>query len=303
MTKPESLHVERRQKLWLVVHQELIKYAKPDSRFNYDFLSFTPDFRDSSTAVDRLAELPCYKDAKTILATPDNSLEELRYRVLKDGKKLIVGTYRLRRGFVLLDPARLEEKELRPASWLDGMERFGIGRSITLAQMQAEHISIDLSVLGALALNTQGVVVWEGHGLFEVQWALLHDVKVMKQNAPVVAIVHSCQVVNEEVLGLDKITPGKGGEVQCDFVITPEKIIEVQNTVKPMDRVVFEEFDPEALQNIPPLQELKGIRMMEQIMNDGDFGKNNEKVSEVPPNADELAGISMVERIMKGFAS
>ena len=301
MTKPVSLHAEQRQQIWARVHSELIRHAKPDSRFHYDFLSFTPDFRDSSSAIDRLSELPCYKDAKTILVTPDNSLEELRYRALKDGKKLIVGTYRLHRGFVLLDPARLDEKELRSASWLDGMERFGVGRSITLAQMQDDHVSIDMCVLGALAFNTQGVVIWEGHGLFEVQWALLQDVKVMKQNVPVVAVAHGCQVVDEEELNLERIKPEKQGEVQCDFVVTPDKVIGVRNAVKPTDGVSFEALDPAALQNIPPLQELKGIRMMEQIMKDGDFGKDNERASEAPPTADEQAGISMVERIMKGF--
>ncbi|KAF2643517.1 hypothetical protein P280DRAFT_254802 [Massarina eburnea CBS 473.64] len=303
MTKPGSNHVERRQQIWRRVHQELIKHAKPDSRFNYDFLSSTPDFRDSSAAVDRLAELACYKDAKTILVTPENSLEELRYRALKDGKKVVVGTYRLRRGFVVLDPARLEENELRAASWLDGMERVGVGRPTTLAQMQDDHVSIDLSVIGALALTTRGVVVWEGSGLFEVQWALLHDVEVMKQNTPVIAVAHSCQVVDESDLGLEQIEPDEVGEVQCDFVVTPEKVIEIQDAVKPADRVVFEALDPEALNNIPPLQELKGMRMMEQIMKNDDFGKSKEKVSELPPSADEQTGISMVERIMKGFKS
>jgi 5-formyltetrahydrofolate cyclo-ligase len=309
MTRAESFHVERRQQIWHRIHQELVNHAKPDSRFHYDFMSFTPDFRDSDSAVDRVAELPCYKDATTILITADNSLEELRYRALKDGKKVIVGTYRLRRGFVLLDPARLEEKELRSASWLDGMERFGIGKHLSLAQMQDSGISIDLSVLGGLAFNTQGVVIWEGHSLFEVQWALLHDVKVMEQKTPIIAVAHSCQVVDEEEMGMERVKPNQRGEVQCDYVVTPEKVIEIKDAVKPIDRVEFDQIDPEAMKNIPPLQELKGIRMMEQIMKDGDsakgsdFGKNNEKAREQALSLDEQAGISMMDRIMKGLKS
>lgn len=301
MAKSGSLHLERRQQIWQRVHRELIKHAKPDSRFHYDFLSFTPDFVDASLAVDRLAQLPVYKAATTLLVTPENSLEELRYRALKDGKKLLVGTYRLRRGFMLLDPSRIEEKDMRIASWLDGMEKSGIGRSLSLAQMQDEHISVDLCVLGGLVFNKKGVVVWEGQGLFEVQWALFNEMKLLKQSTPVAAIAHDCQVVDEKELGLESIVPEKSGEVQCDFVVTPRQLVEIKDTVRPTGGLNFDAIDTQALENIPPLQELKGIKMMEQIMKNDHFGTNNEKASELPLNADEQAGISMVERIMRGL--
>jgi len=301
MAKPASSHSERRQLIWKRVHQELIKHAKPDSRSHYDFLSFTPDFRESSYAIARLAQLPCYQAATTILVTPDNSLEQLRLRALKDGKKVLVGTYRLRRGFVMLSPQRISDENFELASLLDGMERPGIGRHLTLAQMKDEGIHVDLCVLGGLAFNTQGVIVWEGNGLFEVQWALLHDMKVMAEQIPVVAVAHQCQVVDEADYGLDRILPEKVGEVQCDFVVTPERTIEIQDAVKPTSGVQFESLDPQALDNIPPLQELKGIRTMEQIMKDGGVGEEAGKESEKTPTAEEQMGISMVEKIMKGF--
>lgn len=299
MTAAPSLHADPRQLIWQRVYKDLVKYAKPDSRFHYDFLSFTPDFRDSSSAVERLTELPCYKSASTILATPDGSLEELRYRALKDGKKLLVSTYRMRRGFVLLSPQSIGEADLQAASWLDGMERPGIGRHLSLAQLQEEGVKVDLCVLGGLAFNTQGVVVWEGHGLFEVQWALLHDIKVMQQQAPVVAVAHSCQVIEEADLGLERIKPEKAAEVQCDYIATPDKVFEVQGAIKPTSGVNFDAVDSAALNHIPPLQELKGIRMMEAIMKDGGFDK--EKKEEQGPTEAEQAGIDMMEKIMRGF--
>ncbi|KAF2254754.1 hypothetical protein BU26DRAFT_144593 [Trematosphaeria pertusa] len=307
MTGPPSINAERRQSIWKSVHHDLIQHALPDSRFHFDFLSFTPDFRESSVATDRVVELPCYKAAKTLLVTPDNSLERLRHRALKDGKKLLIGTYRLRRGFVLLNPERLNEDEFERASWLDGMERPGIGRHLSLAQMQKEGISVDLCVIGGLAFSTTGVVVWEGSGLFEVQFAMLQDIKALKGMTPVVAVAHSCQVVDEAEQGLERIKPEKLGEVQCDFIVTPERVIEIEGAVKPAARVQFDALDPTALDNIPPLQELKGIRMMDQIMHDGAFGETNgkgkekEQATEKTPTAEEQMGISMVERMMKGF--
>ena len=301
MAKPAAEHSERRQLIWKRVHQELIKHAKPDSRSHYDFLSFTPDFRESSYAIARLAQLPCYEAATTILVTSDNSLEQLRLRALKDGKKVLVGTYRLRRGFVMLSPQRISDKDLEMASLMDGMERPGIGRHLSLAQMKDEGIHIDLCVTGGLAFNPQGVIVWEGHGLLEVQWALLYDMKVLTEQTPVVAVAHQCQVVDESDYGLERITAEKPGEMQCDFVVMPERTIEVQGAVKPTTGVAFDKMDPQALDNIPPLQELKGIRTMEQIMKDGGLGDEARKEGEKTPTAEEQMGISMVEKIMKGF--
>lgn len=289
---------ERRKILWAGVYKDLLHYAIPDSRFNLDFLSFTPDFRNSATAIDHIAELSCYRTASTILVSPDNSLEQLRYRALKDGKKVLVSTYRMRRGFTLLDPARISQDKYELAACLDGMEKPGMGQAVTMAHLQDGGYRIDMCVTGGLAFNEQGVVIWEGHALFEVQWALLHDIEILNAQTPVVAIAHSCQVVEEVQLGIETILPSKTGEVQCDFVVTPEKVFAVQGAVKPTRGLNFDNLDAEALNNIPPLQELKGIRMMEQIMQKEGFNKEAKEPPKAP-SAEEQMGISIVERLMK----
>lgn len=292
-----------RKLLWAGVYQQLLRHAVPDSRFNYDFLKFTPDFRRSEDACARVVQLQCYKDASTILVTSDNSLEGLRYRALRDGKRLIVGTYRLRRGFVLLDPKSIRESQLELAACLDAMERPGIGRRVDLAQLKDDGYKIDMCALGGLVFNQQGVVVWEGSALFEVQWALLQDLKVLSVAAPVVAIAHDCQVVDETQHGLELIRAEKNGEVQCDFVVTTERTLEIDHATKPTGGVDFAKVDPEALNNIPPLQELKGIRMMEQIMSGSGFGPKDEGEEHKKPSAEEQMGIDIVERLMKGLKS
>ncbi|KAJ8106530.1 hypothetical protein OPT61_g9473 [Boeremia exigua] len=303
MTVPASSESPRKQ-LWAGVYKQLLQHAVPDSRFNYDFLKFTPDFSGSADAVARVAALPCYKDAHTILVTSDSSLEGLRYRALKDGKKVLVGTYRLRRGFVLLDPKSIGEGRLQFAACLDGMEKPGIGRRMELVQLQEQGIKISMCVLGGLVFNEQGVVVWEGASLFEVQWALLQDLKVLDTAAPVVAVAHDCQVVDEAQHGVQAVKPDKNGEVQCDFVVTPHRTMEVQGAVKPSGGVDFKKVDPEALNNIPPLQELKGIRMMEQIMSSSGFRiKKQDEEERKSPSAEEQMGIDIVERLMKGLRS
>lgn len=302
MTNPNSSD-ERRKLVWARVYHELVRHAIPDSRFNFDFLSFTPDFRDSASAVERVRALPCYKSATTILVTSDNSLEQLRFNALKDGKKVLVATYRLRRGFVLVDPARIGDGKFELAACLDGMEKPGIGRSLTMSQIRDEGIMIDLCATGVLAISEEGVVIWEGQDLFEVQWALLNDVKSLTPVTPVVAIAHSCQVVSNASEGADKFMPTKSGEVQCDFVITPEKTIAVEAAIKPTADIDFSKIDVEAMNSILPLQELKGIRMAEQIMKLGGFGTTADKPKEEAKaaTAEEQMGMDIVAKLMKGY--
>lgn len=293
-----------RKLLWAAVYQQLLRHALPDSRFNYDFLKFTPDFRRSEDACARVLELQCYKDASTILVTSDNSLESFRYKALKDGKKVLVGTYRLRRGFVILDPKSIQDSQLELAACLDGMERPGIGRRMDLAQLKDDGHKIDMCALGGLVFNEQGVVVWEGSALFEVQWALLQDLKLLNVTTPVVAIAHDCQVIDETQYGLDAIKVEKNGEVQCDFVVTTGRTLEIECATKSKGGVDFAKVDPEALDHIPPLQELKGIRMMEQIMSGSGFRTKNEMEEEhQKPSAEEQMGIDIVERLMRGLKS
>lgn len=300
MATPNSSD-ERRKLIWARVYQNLLRHAIPDSRSNFDFLSFTPDFRGSASTVERVLDLPCYKEARTLLVTSDNSLEHLRYRALKDGKRLLVATYRLRRGFVLLNPARISDDQYELAACLDGMEKPGIGRAISLAQIRDESISIDVCLIGGLAFSKQGVVIWEGHSLFEVQWALLQDIKCLVSNVPVIAVAHTCQVVDEAQLGVEKIEPTKAGEVQCDYVVTPEEIFHVENPSKPTSGINFETVDPEAMSQIPPLQELKGIRMMEHIMNSEGLELEERPGKPKAILAEEQIGIDMVEKLMKGY--
>jgi 5-formyltetrahydrofolate cyclo-ligase len=307
MAVPKSPE-ERRKLIWARVYRDLIQNAVADSRFHFDFLSFTPDFRGSSAAINRVLELACYQNARTLLITSDNSLERLRHQALKDGKKVLVGTYRLRRGFILLDPASMDESKLELAACLDGMERRGMGRSMGIAQLRDEGLKIDMCATGGLVFNEHGVVVYAGQALFEMQWALLQDIKVLGECARVVAVAHACQVVDEAALGFEETRAGHAGEVQCDFVVTPERVLEVAAASKPTAGIDFGAVDADALNSIAVLQELKGIRAMEQIMAAGGFGAEQAQSGtaggQPPPRAataEEQTGIDMVARLMRGY--
>ena len=145
-----------RRKVW----HSLSDVARPDSRFHLDFSEFIPDFAGSSAATDRFLDLPEFKSATIVFITPDNCLEELRRTSLEAGKIVLVTTYAIRRGFLLLDPRQIPPSRYEYASTLDGMEK--VARPMKLSQMVAENLRVDYMVTGTGAINMDGVRYGKG---------------------------------------------------------------------------------------------------------------------------------------------
>ncbi|KAF2110326.1 hypothetical protein BDV96DRAFT_200288 [Lophiotrema nucula] len=285
-----------RERVWL----SLLRYGIPDSRFGSDFSSFHPDFRDSSRAIECTVNLPGYRVAKTMFIGPDNALQELRYRALQAGKLVLTTTYALRRGFILLDPQRISADKYEVASMLDGMEK--LGRTISMAQLRDELREIKICFTGARAVSTHGRRFGNGLGHFDLAWGILSDRKLVNPATPVIGVIHDCQVVDPEALELQPVT-STHWDVPCDYVVTPAKMCQLTFTEKPTQGIIWDQLKPGQLESIPDLQELKGIQMMEKIMQDMAPTPETQNPAPSMPTADELMGIQMMERIMKGYKS
>ena len=166
-TPPEPLSARE------VVFPTLLQIAIPDARLHDRYEDFVPDFRGSSSALERIIDLEQYKSAKTILVTPDNSLDAFRNHALQDGKRLLVATHNLKRGYVFLNPDRIDRSSVGFAGYLDVMERPGFGRHLTLAEIQDEGVCVDLWITGFMAVTTRGLTVWESQNLICWQWLML----------------------------------------------------------------------------------------------------------------------------------
>tara|TARA_A100001037_G_scaffold305759_1_gene347279 strand:- start:1251 stop:2003 length:753 start_codon:yes stop_codon:yes gene_type:complete len=232
-----------------LVWQRLKSVAKPDSRFHFDFNEFIPDFHRSDDAKNNLIELEVYRSSDLIFATPDNCLEEFREQIIVDGKTLIMPTYGIRRGFVLLRPEDVGEKLSLESVSLDCIER--IGSYINLADIRS-NFKIDLLVTGASAVNCSGVRFGKGHGFFDLEWAMLYQIGAVNQSTIVVAFVHECQVVDMD-LEIDEF------DTICDYIVTPMRVISVKSGDKPTCGVVWNKLADGILEDIPPLQELKSM--------------------------------------------
>ena len=234
-----------RQQIW----EKLKPVARPDSRFHLNFAEVIPDFEGSEQAIDRLVAQPTYREGHYAFITPDNGLADLRRRMLADGKTLVVSTYGLYRGFVLLDPAGIPPGHHLFASWLDGLEHFG--RPISLAEIAARG-RFDFMVTGASAVSLNGVRFGKGHGFFDLEWGMFTDVGVADEQTPVTAVVHDVQVVEE------LLEPSET-DILVDAIATPSRHLTILRGKRPRG-IHWDLLDPAQLAATPPLQELKALQ-------------------------------------------
>lgn len=232
------------------VFQQLRQVAYPDSRFHYDFGEFIADFQGSDRAVERLVQHRFYRQARCLFITPDNCLEQLRHRALQDGKRVLMTTYSIFRGFWLLDPAKIAPDRWLYAATLDGMERHGT--PLTLAQIMTELPNLDYMVTGTGAINEAGVRFGKGHGFFDAEWGMLYRIGKISTATPSAAVVHDCQVLTEPLYP-------EIFDTVADAIFTPTRTIEVEAPHKPTCGIVWSLLDARMLESIPPLQELKRL--------------------------------------------
>ncbi|RSL66421.1 hypothetical protein BHE90_013390 [Fusarium euwallaceae] len=241
-----------RRRVW----EPLRKVARPDSRHHYDFGNFIADFENSDQATARLVQIPAYRESDVLFITPDNCLEELRLQALRDGKTLLMTTYGIRRGFWVLEPSRIKEGDYRYAAMLDGMERHG--RPLNLEEILATGWRIPFMVTGTGAINFRGVRFGKGHGFFDLEWAILFILGVVDQNTVTAASVHDCQLLDEELCP-------EVFDTVCDVVVTPTQTINVRDVRKPTCGIVWDLLQPDMMDKIPPLQELKALEMDQRV--------------------------------------
>lgn len=247
MSTPYDHKTLIRTKVWTLLRC----VALPDSRFHHDYSSFIPDFEGSSAATDRLVSLPSYKNAAIIFIAPDNCLQELRFQALKDGKVVLVTTYGIRRGFWVLDPKSIAQEKWEMASMLDGMER--VGRHTTLAEI-TQMGKIDLMVTGTGAVNHQGLRFGKGHGYFDLEWAMLYLIGAVNTSTQTAAIVHDCQVLDEQL-------NGEIWDTGCDFVVTNTRTRLVDDASKPICGILWDKLERGMLADIEPLAELQNMQI------------------------------------------
>jgi 5-formyltetrahydrofolate cyclo-ligase len=235
-----------REKIWT----KLKHVARPDTRFHMNFAEVIPDFEGSEAATERVINETAYQDSRFAFITPDNCLADLRRRMIEAGKPFVMSTYGIYRGFLFLDPAKVPPGAALYASWLDGMEHFGV--PITLEEIAGKG-RFDYLVTGASAVSVNGVRFGKGHGFFDLEWGMFTDLGLVDENTPVHAVVHDVQLVEES------LQPSET-DILVDRILTPTRTHVVQRRAKRPRGVKWPLLEPRQVSETPPLQELQRLQ-------------------------------------------
>jgi len=202
-----------------------------------------PNFRGADRAAEHLLASEAFAAARTVKINPDAPQRPLRLRALRAGKRVLVPTPRLRGGFFLLDPADIAPDRYLAAVGISGFARFG--RALSLADLPA----IDLIVMGAVAVASDGARVGKGEGYAELEYAVLRQLGRLRPDVVVCTTVHDVQVVDQ--------IPVEPFDVSVDLVATPTRLFATATPYTRPPGVLWEYLPAERIAAMPPLAELR----------------------------------------------
>ncbi|HEY8417756.1 MAG TPA: 5-formyltetrahydrofolate cyclo-ligase [Limnochordales bacterium] len=228
-------------------------HAAKAARFPFPIEGRIPNFAGAEAAARRLRQLPAYQAARGVKVNPDAPQLPVRAMVLRDGKTLYMPSPRLRGAFLRIRPERVPPGEERLAASLSHCAEYGDELSVrTLAEIihAADEPPIGLILVGSAAVAPTGARAGKGEGYADTEYALLQELGL--PHVPVVTTVHPAQIV-----------PGiavDAHDLPVDYIITPTETIATETPLPKPSRIAWELLEPEDLQAMPVLQELRELK-------------------------------------------
>lgn len=227
---------EIRRRIWELLERENI------ATFPRPVYGRIPNFIGSEIAAKRLCELPEFKRANVVKVNPDSPQYFVRKLVLLTGKKLIMPSPKLKRGFLLLDPKFIPPRDISEAATIKGA--FKHGRLIRLSDLP----SIDLIVIGSVAVDYNGSRIGKGGGYSEIEYAILRELRKISDDTPVITTVHDKQIV-------DKV-PREEHDVPVDVIVTPNRVIRISSKLEKPKGIIWSKIPNDTFGKMPVLKEL-----------------------------------------------
>ncbi|RLE61454.1 MAG: 5-formyltetrahydrofolate cyclo-ligase [Thermoprotei archaeon] len=203
-----------------------------------------PNFIGSLNASNKIVKLDMFRKARVIYSTIDLPQKPIREETLRRDKILITSMPKVR-GFIILDPSRIDKRMISYATTVRGSLRMGERIRIL------EDIRIDLVVLGSVAVTRNGARLGKGDGQYDLEYALLRELHVIDENTPVVTTVHDVQIVDD--------IPMLRHDVPADIVATPSQLIFTKTPYRKPSGIYWEMLSIEEIKSNPILRQLFGI--------------------------------------------
>jgi 5-formyltetrahydrofolate cyclo-ligase len=230
-----------RTEIWSLLKQQAASIGNP--------FGHIPNFIGAELAAEKLANLPIWKQAKTIKCNPDSAQIPVRMRALQDGKHLYMAVPRLTdtRCFVELTAEDLQRQNVSISESAIARKALACGKLVSFAEME----SIDLVIVGCVAVTRNGGRTGKGAGFADLELAMLTEFGLVKIDMPIVTTVHPLQIVEDSRL------PMQAHDWALNWIVTAEEVIET-NTIYPRPiGLNWDSMRSEQLEQIPILRKLR----------------------------------------------
>ncbi|XP_051830793.1 methenyltetrahydrofolate synthase domain-containing protein isoform X1 [Antechinus flavipes] len=206
-----------------------------------------PNFKGSYEACQNIKELEAYSRMQEVKVDPDKPLEGVRLIVLQGRKTLLVPTPRLRTGLFnkIVPPPGATKEILRKCATSQGVKNYSVPIGLD------SKVLMDLIVVGSVAVSEKGWRIGKGEGYADMEYAMMVSMGAVREETPVVTIVHDCQVIDipEDLIGAHDLT--------VDYILTPTRII-VTGCTKPKPQgIIWSMISEEMMERIPILKNLR----------------------------------------------
>ncbi len=229
---------EIRDKVWTTLTEQKL------GRFPFPLYKRIPNFKGAERASKLVESMDIYQDAKVVKVNPDAPQLPLRTQVLKDGKVLLIPTPRLKDGFVMIDPKNVPVGEERKAASIKHMNSYG--KVVSLLEVP----TIDLIVVGSVAIHKDGRRLGKGEGYADREYAIIRELG--NPQVPVITTINSVQLVDDDI-------PIDPFDLTVDWIVTEDEIIETRSPYEKPTGILWEHVRDEEFEEMPVLKEIKEI--------------------------------------------
>ena len=237
---PSSLSKDEiRERIWRLLEERGV------ARFPRPVRGRIPNFVGAEKAAGRIFSRREFEDAEVIKVNPDAPQIPVRRMALAAGKKLLMPTPRLKRGFMLLDPGRIPKEALRRASTLRGA--FKYGRICPPQQIP----NVDLIVVGSVAVSRDGIRVGKGGGYSEIEYGILRELRLVDEETPVFTSVHDLQIID--------CAPREAHDLTVDLISTPRRLLRIRGRHPRPEGILWEMLTDAQMREMPILHEVRRI--------------------------------------------
>lgn len=169
-----------------------------------------PRFKGAMKAASRLRKTIEWDDSSIIFCSPDSAQRETREYALLDGKKLIMASPKLKKGYLEINPQDVIN-HAKMASTIKGAFKYG--------NTLKEFPQVDLVVEGSVAVDLSGRRLGKGGGYADQELEHLLKENAITSKTTVATTVHENQIVNE--------IPTEPHDKRINMIITPQRVIRI----------------------------------------------------------------------------